>query len=331
MMRSIPQLHLINLPTPIERLNGLTSKLDGPEVFIKRDDLTGIAFGGNKTRKLEFLVAEAVANGAKTLVTSGSIQSNHCRQTAAVAAKLGLDCVLVLSKLSSTDELRLQEDQVSGNLLLDRLLNAQLIIVDKNNRSEALGQAYQDAWKKGKRPYLIPYGGSNSTGASAYAFAMSEVLEQGHSPDSIVIASSSGGTQAGLVAGAAIMGYQGKIIGISIDESASVMKKKIAGLATETADLLGSPRIFTPSEIIVFDEYLGEGYGVCGEAEKSAILLFSQMDAIFLDPVYTGRAAAGMLDMIRKGWFKGDNTILFWHTGGTPALFTGYYARYLLG
>jgi D-cysteine desulfhydrase family pyridoxal phosphate-dependent enzyme len=320
------------LPTPIDHLKRMSEQLRVSEMFIKRDDLTGIAFGGNKTRKLEFLAAEAIANGAKTLVTSGSIQSNHCRQTAAIAAKFGLKCILVLSTLASGNDHNIQEDLTSGNLLLDKLFEAEVILVEKEIRGEILKQVFHNAWKEGRRPYLVPYGGSSPTGACAYSFALEEVLNQGYSPDCVVVATSSGGTQAGLVVGAELTGYRGTIVGISIDETASTMKEKIAQLATETIDLLGGRRLFNPNEILIFDDYLGKGYGICGVEEKEAILLFSRLEGILLDPVYTGRAAAGMIDLVRKEWFKSRNlkTILFWHTGGTPALFTGYYSRYLL-
>lgn len=316
-MKPIPRVCYAQLPTPVEALPRLTAALNGPVLSVKRDDQTGLALGGNKTRKLEFLLAEAQAQGARTLITAGAVQSNHCRQTAAAAARFGFGCILVLSGAAP--------QQPSGNVLLDQLFGAELVWAERGNRDEILQQAYHTAWVAGRRPYLIPYGGSNPTGATGYVLAMRELLEQHIQPDWIVVASSSAGTQAGLVLGARIYGYQGQILGISIDQPRDILQAHVAGLATATADLLGEPVVFNAAEILVNDGYLGRGYGMFGPVEKEAITLFAHTEGLLLDPVYTGRAAAGMIDLIRQGFFKRGQQVLFWHTGGTPALFAERY------
>ena len=323
-IKTLPRLKFAHLPTAVEALPHLSAELGGPRLLVKRDDQTGLAFGGNKTRKLEFLLAEAQANGARTLITAGALQSNHCRQTAAAAAQHGFACTLVLSLPPGQSEAP-QDQGGSGNLLLDRLLGAHIIWTSRELRNQVLEETFQDAWDAGQRPYLIPYGGSNPTGAVAYAFAMEELLLQGVKPDWIVFASSSGGTQSGLVLGAQMFNYRGKVLGISVDEPADVLKARVAKLATETADLLGGDLEFEAEEILVNADFLGGGYGVMGEPEKEAINLFAQKEGLLLDPVYTGRAAAGMLDLIRRRFFKHDETVLFWHTGGAPALFADNY------
>lgn len=317
-MISPPRINIAHLPTPIESLPRLSAVLGGPLLITKRDDLTGLALGGNKTRKLEFLVAEAQAHGARTLITAGAAQSNHCRQTAAAAARFGFECILVLSGE--------QPSALSGNLLLDDWLGAQVVWTRRAERDRSLKDTFTTAWEAGKRPYLIPYGGSNPTGAAAYAFALKELLDQGLLPDWIVFASSSGGTQAGLAAGARLFGYQGKILGISIDEPAGELKERVAQLAAQTAELLGEKAAFSSEEILVNDSYLGGGYGVVGDPEREAIRLFARSEGLLLDPVYTGRAAAGLIDLIRHGFFTPSAKVLFWHTGGTPALFADQYA-----
>jgi D-cysteine desulfhydrase family pyridoxal phosphate-dependent enzyme len=316
-MKPIPRLHFAHLPTPVESMPRLSGALGGPLLLVKRDDQTGLALGGNKTRKLEFLLAEAQANGARTLVTAGAVQSNHCRQTAAAAARFGLECILVLAGE--------RPPEASGNLLLDQLLGVEIVWTSRSEREATLKDTFQQAWNAGRRPYLVPYGGSSTTGAAAYAFAMQELLEQGARPDWIVFPSSSGGTQSGLVLGARLFGYNGKVLGISVDEPAPVLKERVANLASATADFLGENIVFSPDEVMVNDSYLGGGYGVIGDGERQAIHLFARQEGLLLDPVYTGRAAAGLLDLIRKGYFPAGETVLFWHTGGTPALFATQY------
>jgi D-cysteine desulfhydrase family pyridoxal phosphate-dependent enzyme len=303
----------------VEALPRLTAELGGPTLLVKRDDLTGLAFGGNKIRKLEYLLAEARANGAQTVITTGAVQSNHCRQTAAACARLGFSCILVLSGEKPTT--------ASGNLLLDQLFNAELVWTSAEERNQMLNTTFQNAWDAGRRPYLVPYGGSNTTGATAFVYAIQELLTQRYTPDWIVFASSSGGTQAGLVAGAKLYGFKGKVLGISVDEPANVLKERVATLATSTMDVLGEKTIILAQDILVSDKYLGAGYGILGIPEIEAIHLFARTEGLLLDPVYTGRAAAGMIDLINQGYFKSDEEVLFWHTGGTPAIFSDRYSH----
>lgn len=325
-MKSLPRLRIAQLPTAIEKLPRLSAVLKGPTLLVKRDDQTGLAFGGNKTRKLEYLVAEAQANGAKMLITAGALQSNHCRQTAAAAARMGFDCTLVLTLPPDQDQSPINLEDTSGNYLLDNLLGARIVWAQRSEREQVLQDTFDRAWETGQRPYLIPYGGSNPIGAAAYAFAVQELLQQKLTADWIVFPSSSGGTQAGLVLGAKKFGYTGKILGISIDEKEDVLRERVAKLANETADFLNEKIKFSADEILVNSDYLGAGYGVMGEPEKEAIRLFAQTEGLLLDPVYTGRAAAGMIDLIRKGFFGGPaQQVLFIHTGGTPALFADQY------
>lgn len=316
----LDRIELAHTPTPIESLPALTRTFNGPQLLIKRDDQTGLAFGGNKTRKLETLLADAREKQADTLLTTGAAQSNHCRQTAAAAARLGFDCTLVLAG----DE----PDSLSGNNLLDELLGANIIWTTPSERDQVLHREMEVLEKEGRVPYLIPYGGSNALGALAYALAVEEMMKQcGEDlPDWIVFASSSGGTQAGLVAGAYHYGLQSQILGISVDEKEGVLTSRIADLASETTPLLGFEAAFSAGDIHVNDDYLGEGYGIMGPLEKNAIRTFAREEGILLDPVYTGRAAGGLLDLIQDGWFDADDRILFWHTGGTPGLFADQYS-----
>jgi len=319
---NISRLNFAHLPTPIEMLPRLSELLGGPRLLIKRDDQTGLAFGGNKTRKLEFLVAEARDQGAKTLISGGALQSNHCRQTAAAAARFGFKCILVL-----TGE---KPQQPSANLLLDELFGAQIVYVaDRKDRDRVLQEKFDDAAKEGMRPYLVPYGGSNSTGALGYAFAMKELMEQKLHADCIVFATSSGGTQAGLLLGQRLFGYQGRLLGISVDESEEWLRKQISDLASSTSEKLGERIEFGTEEVLANADYCSAGYGVLTEKEREAMRLFATCEGILLDPVYTGRAATGMIDLIRTGFFKKDETVLFLHTGGQAALFADQYVNKL--
>jgi D-cysteine desulfhydrase len=313
----IPRIHFAHLPTLIETMPRLEKALNGPHLLVKRDDQTGLAFGGNKTRKLEFLVAEAQSNGADTLISAGALQSNHCRQTAAAAAKFGFDCFLVLVGQPPA--------QASANLLLDQLFGAKIIWAEKNQRDSLIADTFDKVLAQGHKPYLVPYGGSNSTGALGYVFAMEEFVGQGVKSDWVVFASSSGGTQAGLVLGAQLYNYPGRVLGISIDEPQAVLQKHVAALASETSVRIG-PRIeFASDQVLVNADYAIPGYGILTDVERESIQLFAKYEGLLLDPVYTGRAAAGLIDLIRKGFFKKEETVLFWHTGGQPALFAEKY------
>ena len=319
-MKEAPRVHFAHLPTRIEELPRLSEHLQGPRIFVKRDDQTGLAFGGNKTRKLEFLVAEALEQGAKTLITGGALQSNHCCQTAAAAARFGLDCILVLNGE--------MPDQPTANLLLDQMFGAEIVTIkDRALRDQTLQQTYEKALAAGRRPYLVWYGGSNPTGALGYAFAMKEFLEQSVPADWIVFGTSSGGTHAGLVLGQRLFGYNGKVLGISIDEPEEWLKTRVSELASDASERLGERIDFSPEDVLANEEFCKAGYGVLTDAEREAVRLFARHEGLLLDPVYTGRAAAGTIDLIRKGFFKKEETVLFWHTGGQPALFAEKYAN----
>lgn len=318
----IHRMHFAHLPTPVESLPRLSAALHGPRLFVKRDDQTGLAFGGNKTRKLEYLMADAREQGAQTLISAGAVQSNHCRQVAAAATRFGMDCILVLFGDPPKPP--------DGNHLLHYLLGAEIIYIQRDQMKQKLDEVFQIASAQGRKPYLIPYGGSNPTGAMGYVTAMDELAGQAIRPDWIVFPSSSGGTQAGMMVGARSNDFQGKILGISVDEPANILTQTIANLATELANFIGKDWLFSPQEVLIDDHYTGEGYAVMGTPEKEAIRLFAQKEALLLDPVYTGRAAAGLIDLIHRGFFEETATVLFWHTGGGPALFADRYQKQLL-
>jgi D-cysteine desulfhydrase family pyridoxal phosphate-dependent enzyme len=317
-MNVIPRVKFAHLPTPVEPLERLTKYFNGPKIFVKRDDQTGLAFGGNKVRKLEFLVAEAMAQGAKTLITAGAVQSNHCRQTAAVAARFGIGCILVLAGEKTK--------HISGNLMLDQLLGARIVWTTHSELDSILNKIFNETQKAGHRPYLIPFGGSNPVGVAGYVFAMSELREQSFQPDWIIVPSGSGGTQAGMVVGSKMFGFKGKILGISVIEQKNTFQAKVKNLAQASADILGEHIQISLEDILINSDYLGEGYGIMGAPEQDAIRLFAKQEGLILDPVYTGRAAAGMIDLLRLGYFSRDEQILFWHTGGSPALFIDSYS-----
>jgi D-cysteine desulfhydrase len=321
-LERLPRFPLASLPTPLEDLPALTRHLGGPRIMMKRDDLTGFALGGNKSRKLEFLVADAMRQGCSTLVTAGAAQSNHCRQTAAAAAKAGIACELVLSGMPAEANLP------SGNLLLDLLFGAKLHWTNRELRMQKMAEVAEGLRTGGKRPYVIPYGGSNPIGAAGYLLAYLEFAEQciaRHvSPDTVVVASSSGGTQAGMMAGAAVAETRAVVRGISIDKGERdpvPFEQELAELANGVLSLLGHPARVGPEQAIVEYGYLGGGYGVVGPLEREAISLVARLEGIVLDPVYAGRAMGALIDMIRNARLDPGDTVVFWHTGGSPALF----------
>jgi L-cysteate sulfo-lyase len=324
MPSNIARVALGHFPTPVEELQRLGRVLGGPRILVKRDDLTGLACGGNKTRKLEYLLADALQQGAKTLITSGAPQSNHARQTAAAAARYGLGCVLVLGGMAPPNN--------TGNLLLDELLGARIRWAGDRDRYTMMEEIASEERAAGRKPYIIPYGGSNAIGASAYVTAIDELvrqtLEQDLHIEHIVLASSSGGTQAGMIAGAKAMHFRGRILGISVDKPQEALERVILELAQITAAHLGLRIEIGPDDVHVNDHYRGNGYAILGEPEREAIRLLARTEGLLLDPVYTGRAMAGLLDLIKQGEFSRHESVLFWHTGGTPALYA--YADQLL-
>ena len=323
---SLPRFPLAHLPTPLEELKALSRQLAGPDILIKRDDQTGLALGGNKTRKLEFLLGDALAKGADTLITLGAVQSNHCRQSAGAAAKAGLRCELILNGK--------KPDVANGNLLLNELLGANLHWIERPQRAAKLAELDAQLRAQGRQPYLIPVGGSNGVGATGYVVAMQELAEQlrlsGRRVDHILFGTSSGGTQAGITLGARIAGITSQLHGLSIDKNDPEhfeYETEVAQIANDCAAYIGSDVRLTRDDVKVVYGYKGEGYGVVGDLEREAIRLLARSEGIVLDPVYAGRAFGGLVDLIRKGVFKKGETVLFWHTGGAPALFA--YAKEL--
>lgn len=316
----LPRIRLAEFPTPVHHLESLTRALGGPDIYMKRDDLTSLGLGGNKTRKLEFLIGQALADGCDTLVTAGGIQSNHCRLTAAAARKTGLGCHLVLNGSPT--------DTPNGNLLLDRLFRAEVHFCDRPDRDRKLSDTARNLSERGKKPYVIPVGGSNETGSVGYVAAMMELDQQLKEmdlrPDAIVFATSSGGTQAGLTLGARLTGFQGDILGISIDQTKlgdDPFPPVLAQIASETARRIGVDLVLAEKDFSLNCDYLGAGYAIPGDLEINAIRDLATHEGILLGPVYTARAMGGLLDLIRQGVFTPDQTVLFWHTGGTPELF----------
>jgi D-cysteine desulfhydrase family pyridoxal phosphate-dependent enzyme len=326
-IEKLPRFPLAQLPTPLEALPRLSRELGGPALLIKRDDQTGLALGGNKARKLEFLLGQALEQGADTLVTAGAAQSNHCRQTAAAAAKAALKCELVLGGT--------QPAVRNGNLLLNDLFGAREHWVERSQRAAKMQDVSEQLRKQGRRPYLIPVGGSNGVGATGYVVAMMEVMAQLNASsqrvDHMVFGSSSAGTQAGMVLGSKIAGFKGELHGLSIDKNDPEhfeYEAEVAQVANDCAAYIGAPERFRREEIRVVYGYKGEGYGVVGDLERESIRLMARCEGIILDPVYAGRAFGALVDLIRKGVFKRGETVLFWHTGGAPALFA--YAKEML-
>ncbi|MBS0421305.1 MAG: D-cysteine desulfhydrase family protein [Proteobacteria bacterium] len=303
-------------PTPLEPLGRLSRQLAGPQIYLKRDDQTGLATGGNKTRKLEFILADAVARGADRLITLGGPQSNHCRQTAAAAARMGMECSVVLRGNPPPQSL--------GNLLLDDLLGAEIRWAGSETREAVADSLVAGLRAVGQRPYLVPLGGSTPLGACGYVRAMQEALqqlaEQRIDIDTMVLASSSGGTQAGLVLGALLGGYRGRILGISIDSPQAQLSAMVHEIAFGAAELLGAPSADPAGRIDVNADYLGGGYAVVGDLERHAIRVAARSEGLLLDPVYTGRAFGALLDLIERKVIDRRERVLFWHTGGAAAL-----------
>lgn len=317
---NLPRVTLINAPTPIEELKELSNHLGGPRIFIKRDDLTGMGLGGNKTRKLEYLIGDALQQGCDTLITTGGIQSNHCRLTAVAAVRAGLKCELVLS--GSPPEIE------NGNVLLDRLFGANITWCYGDQRNDKMLDIANQLTAQNKKPYVIPVGGSNEIGAVGYISAMAELklqlLQMEIIPDYIVFATSSGGTQVGLEIGKNLYQVNTEILGISIDQTKTgdnAFPPILRNIAAKTLDRIQADTKVEALDFSLNCDYLGAGYAIPGELEISAIQLCASLEGILLGPVYTGRAMGGLMDLIQKQFFKPTETILFLHTGGTPELF----------
>ena len=308
------------LPTPVVELKRLSQELGGPTLFIKRDDNTGLGLGGNKTRKLEYILGDALGQGADTIITAGAMQSNHCRQTAAAAASLGLECHLVLGG----DE----PETVNGNLLLDQIFGSHIHWAGDNRKGEDIPNIVAQLTNAGKRVYVVPYGGSNALGALAFLEAMNELQKQLKIFEKplthIVFASSSGGTHSGILLGKLAFNMAAEILGINIDKdgvNGVSLEQVILSLANEAAEMAGLDQRVLINDVRLNSDYVGDGYAVIGALEKEAISLLARTEGILLDPIYTARAMGGLVDMIRAEKFNKNDRVLFWHTGGAPALF----------
>lgn len=320
-----PRIRLAHLPTPLEPLPRLSALLDGPEIWIKRDDCTGLSTGGNKTRKLEFLMAEAVEQGADIVLTQGATQSNHARQTAAAAAKLGMDCHILLEDRTGYNH---ENYRYNGNVLLDVLHGATIehrgAGLDMNAEMEAVADRMR---ADGRNAYTIPGGGSNATGALGYVNCALEMLSQfvdmGLAVDHIVHATGSAGTQAGLITGLKAMNAGIPLLGIGVRAPKAKQEENVFNLAVKTAEKLGCPGVVQREDVVANTDYVGPGYGMPAQDTLQAIDLFARTEAILLDPVYSAKGAAGLIDLIRKGHFRKGERVVFLHTGGAIGL-TGY-------
>lgn len=313
-----PRLRVAHLPTPIVPLARLSKHLGGPQILVKRDDCTGVATGGNKVRKLEYLLSEILGQGYDTLVTTGGLQSNHCRQTAAMAAACGLDCHLLLRRNVASDD---PAYQISGNLLLDDLLGAHRHVLDAEDDVEAARDDLMSTLKRaGRKPAFIPLGGSTPLGSWGYARAAFEILEQIGAPDHIIHATGSGGTQAGLLIGLRSRGAQTPVLGITVHLPQAEQEEIVWSLVTATADAIGRPGLVDRADVRADDHYYGS-YGVPGPATIEAVRLLARLEGVLLDPVYTGVAMAGLIDLVGQGHFAPSDRVLFVHTGGQAGLF----------
>ncbi len=323
LLKPFPRVPLAHLPTPLEFLPNLTRHLGGPEIWVKRDDCTGLATGGNKTRKLEFSMGEALARGADTIITVGAVQSNHVRQTAAAACKLGMKCeVLLEHRVADPSELY----RTSGNVLLDRIFGANLREYAKGTDFDAEMDSVADEVRtNGGVPYIVPGGASNPVGALGYVGCGEELLqqfdEQNLKVDHIVTATGSAGTHGGLVVGLRGSGSDLPILGIGVNAPQDVQEERVFKLACETAEMIGRPGCVSRDDIVADCHYIGPGYGEPTEGMNEAVLMLARLEGLLFDPVYSGKALAGMIDHIRKGNFGADERIVFLHTGGAAGLF----------
>jgi D-cysteine desulfhydrase family pyridoxal phosphate-dependent enzyme len=328
----LPRIPFVHGPTPFYKLTALSEWLGGPPIYVKRDDLTGMALGGNKSRKLEYILADARAAGADTILTWGGRQSNWCLQTAASSRMIGLDPVLVLFGLGDIER--------DGNLLLDTVLQADIRFVEgvkgkvikPAEALEILNPIAEELHARGRKPYAVPVGGSwpagdmkNPLGAVAYVAAFAEMLEQadaaGIEVGHVVHATGSGGTQAGLVVGAKALAPECRVTGVSVSDPAASFSREVMTIAVQTDQFLGLGLNVSAADIIVDDAHIGEGYGILNKATSEALRAVFIREGLVLDPVYTAKAMAGLIDFVRAGTFRPDKAVVFFHTGGTPALF----------
>ena len=324
-LAKFPKVRLGHLPTPLEPMDRLSEILGGPRLWVKRDDCTGLSSGGNKTRKLEFLMADAQSKGADTIITQGATQSNHARQTTAAAAKLGMECHILLEDRTGSND---NNYILNGNVLLDRLHGAS---VSKRSGGTDMNLEMQDfadtLTEKGKKPYIIPGGGSNPIGALGYVNCARELTEQaseiGLKIDALVHATGSAGTQAGLVAGLAAIHSSIHLLGIGVRAPKDKQEQMVFDLAQKTADYLDTGIEIERDKVRAICDYVGAGYGLPTDGMIKAVKLLAQSEGLLFDPVYSGKGLDGLIDQIKKGYFAGMDNVVFLHTGGSAALF-GY-------
>jgi len=337
-IHTFPKKNLIPLPTPLQRLENLSQSLGGPNISIKRDDLTGLAFGGNKSRKLEFIIQDALDKNADVIITWAAVQSNWCLQTAAVARKFGIKPILLLFKTYELPE------EYDGNLLLDLILDADVRIREAEagrvlrleDVKGIIEEVENEVKEKGNTSYVAPIGGSmvggsmeKPLGAISYVNAFTEILEQAGEQDlninTILHATGSCSTQAGLVVGAKALEKDVRILGISVSDDKESVEEEVMTIAQDTIQAMDLETTVEKEDIVVLDEYIGEGYGVMNKDVAEALRFMSSQEGVFLDPVYTGKAMTALIDLVQKGFFKKEDNVIFLHTGGTPALFPNKY------
>jgi len=322
LLSDFPRVPLAHLPTPLEYLPRLSKHLGGPDIYVKRDDCTGLASGGNKTRKLEFSMAAALEEGADTIVTVGAVQSNHVRQTAAAACKLGLKCeVLLEHRVVDPSE----PYATSGNVLLDRIFGANLReYPGGTDFDQAMDEVAAEVTANGGKPYIIPGGASNTVGALGYVNCAIELLDQindqGLDIGHIVTATGSAGTQGGLIVGLKAVGSKIPLLGIGVNAAREAQEEKVYQLACETAEFIGKPGCVAREDVVANCDYVGDGYGVPTDSMNEAVLMLARYEGLLFDPVYSGKGLAGMIDLIRNGSLN-SGAIVFLHTGGSAALF----------
>lgn len=315
-LSAVESISLLHAPTPVEEMSRLRDALGGgPRLLIKRDDAIPFGFGGNKVRKLDLVVAEAVAAGADTILTVGGVQSNHARATAAAAARVGMRALLILNGQPPA--------RPAANALLDTLLGAEIEYVgSREDRAPAAHAAMERLRAEGRTPFFIPLGASTPLGALGFVRAMGELLEQGPAPDVIMHAASSGGTQAGLVAGCALHGLPTRVIGVSADDPASDIATRIGEIVSGVGELLSwNATEALGTRVVVDDGFVGDGYGLPTDGSREAQQLLARSEALFVDHTYTAKALAALIAYVRARRFRDDETVLFWHTGGQVGLF----------
>ena len=318
-----PRVSLAHLPTPLEFLPRLTKHLGGPNVYVKRDDCTGLGTGGNKTRKLEFLMADAIKKKADLIITQGAVQSNHARQTAAAAAKIGMKCELVFEKRVADATTAYKE---SGNVFLDKLFGANIHeVANGSDMTKEMEDLSDQLREKGSNPYIIPGGGSNPIGALGYVDCVIELIAQAKSKDitfdSIIMATGSAGTQAGLVVGSKITKSNIPVLGVGVNAPKEAQEEKVFKLASDLSDFMGLPNLVSRDDVVANCDYVGDGYGIPTPEMNKALLQLARLEGLLFDPVYSGKGLAGMIDLIGKGYFENQKNIVFIHTGGAAGLF----------